>query len=291
MIKTLRQWISRAIALAVLGPVCAYVAGRLVGVDGSAEHTLLTGDSFVSGVMALVIVGALTVASGVIGSVLGGRREGFLAMGFVLGWVAWTSGRVGRIYLLSPEAGTSVKLAIEGLALLVFIVLAGVLMSRADEDEPITSFSLSRLTGWLREPALLGSLGIALVASAAVSWLFGAYDFPGQSTGVGFIGGVLAGVAGALTAASMRGKDGHDGTPFAPVMIGVLLAAVVLPLVAIVYPGLGAVEELVLKGELPGTMIVSPAAWGVGALLGVPVGHSWVEHSHAQTHEHAAASK
>lgn len=290
MIKTLRQWISRALALAVFGPVCAQVAGGLVGVDGSGEHTLLTGNAIGSGVITLIIVGVLTVISGVIGAVLGGRREGFLAMGFVLGWVAWTSGRVGRIYLLSPDTGTSIRLALEGALLMAFVLLAGVLMSRSDESDPITSFSLKRITGWMRQPAFLGAMGVALVAGAAMAWVFGTYDFAGQSTGVGFLAGIVAGVAGAMTAGSMRGKEEHDGTPFAPIMIGVMLASVVLALVSVVYPGMGAVEELVLKGDLPGTMIVSPAAWMCGALLGVPMGHSWVEQTQAHVHHQASSS-
>ncbi len=285
MIKTLRQWISRALALAVLGPLSAHAASSLVGIDGSAAHTLLTGDSAAGGIVALLIVGALTMVAGIAGAVLSDRREAFLAMGFVLGWVAWTSGRIGRIYLLAPDASTAIKLAAECALLIAFVVLAGVLVSRSDESDPFTSFSLNRIKGWLGQQSMLIALGAALVAGGAIAWVFGSYDFPGQSTGVGFLAGIAAGVAGTLAAGAMQGKAGHDGTPFAPMMLGVMLAGVLLPLLTIVYPGLGSIQELVLKGDLPGTVIVSPAAWLTGALLGVPMGHSWVE----QTHAHANA--
>lgn len=290
MIKTLRQWISRALALAVLGPLSAYVASGLVGMDGSSAHTLLTGSSLAGGVVALLIVGALTMVAGIVGAVLSDRREGFLAMGFVLGWVAWTSGRIGRLYLLAPDSSTAIKLAVEGALLMAIVVLSAVFMSRSDESDPFTSFSLSRIKGWLGQQAMLIALGAALVAGAAIAWVFGSYDLPGQSTGVGFLAGIAGGVAGALAAGSMQGKGKHDGTPFAPMMLGVMLAGVLLPLLAIVYPGLGSIEELVLKGDLPGTMIVSPAAWLTGALLGVPMGHSWVEQTHAHANPQPVSS-
>lgn len=250
---------------------------------------MLTSDGFVSGLIALLIVGALTFISGLIGYVLSNRREGFLAMGFVLGWVAWTSGRIGRIYLLEPESGTAVLLAIESLVLLVVVVVTGIAMSRASGVDPISSFSPKHLLGWMKERSMLGALGVALIVAGVVSFVFGAYDFPGQSLGVGFIAGVLAGVAGSLAAASLAGEGNHEGTPYAPLMVGVMLAGVVFSLVTIVYPGMGSIEQMVLKGDLPGFVFVSPAAWITGALLGVPMGHSWVEHSHAQANDVAAS--
>lgn len=288
---TLRQWISRAIALGVIGPIASQVAGRLMANDGSGDHTLLTGTSVGNGLTALLIVGVLCVISGLIGGILGGRREGLLGMGFVLGWVAWTSGRVGNIYRLTPESSTSVSLAVETLVLMLFVLLACVLISRKDEDDPISSFGISRLRGWLTQSAMLGAVGASIVVAAVMSWLFAVQDLPGQSIGVGFLAGIMAGVVGAMTAASMQGKTDHTGTPYAPVMLGVMLAGVLLPLIGIVKPGLGSIELLQLKGELPGYLALSPAAWVAGALLGVPVGHSWVEHSHAQAQESPATSR
>jgi hypothetical protein len=291
MVKIIRQWISRAIALALIGPVAASVAGGLSAVDGSGAHTLLTGESFVHGLIVLLIVGVLVGIAGIVGSVLDGRREAFLAMGFVLGWVAWTSGRIGQVYNLSPEAGTSIRLAVEGLLLGVCVIIASAIVSLKNDDDLLTSFSPKRLLEWGGQVSMLASLGSALVVAGIVSMLLGTYDFPGQSTGVGFFAGILGGVAGSMVAVSMHGKDGHDGTPFAPVMIGVMLASVVYPLVTIVYPGFGSMQELVLDGTYPGFLIVSPAAWVMGALLGVPVGHSWVEHSHEKAQHGSAVTK
>ncbi|MEZ6163212.1 MAG: hypothetical protein R3B67_02125 [Phycisphaerales bacterium] len=291
MMHTLRQWISRAIALGVIGPIASQVAGRLMANDGSGDHTLLTGTSMGNGLTALLIVGVLCLLSGVIGGVLGGRREGLLGMGFVLGWVAWTSGRVGNIYRLTPETSTSVSLAIETLVLMLFVLVAAMLISRKDEHDPISSFSVSRLRDSMTNPAMLGAMGVSLVVAGVMSWLFGVQDLPGQSIGVGFLAGIMAGVFGAMTAASMQGKADHRGTPYAPVMLGVMLAGMLMPLVGIVKPGLSSLELLQLKGELPGFLALSPAAWVAGALLGVPVGHSWMEHSQTQTQEQPVTSR
>ena len=291
MMHTIRQWISRAIALGVIGPIASQVAGRLMASDGSGEHTLLTGTSMGAGIMALVVVGLLTLAAGLIGGILGDRREGLLGMGFVLGWVAWTSGRIGNIYSLSPEVGTSVSFAIETLLLMMFVVVAAMLISRNDDRDPISSFKCDRMKGWMKHSAMLGAMGAALVSAAVMSWLFAVQDLPGQSIGVGFLAGIMAGVVGAMTASSLQGKTDHRGTPYAPVMLGVMLAGVLMPLVGIVKPGLASMEIMQLKGTLPGYLALSPAAWIAGALLGVPVGHSWVEHSNAQAGEAAPAGK
>ncbi len=291
MMQTIRQWISRAIALCVIGPIAANIASGPVGSDGSSQHTLLTVDSMSAGIVALLVVSGLIVLMGVVGAKLGGRREGLLCMGFVLGWVAWTQGRMGQVYLLSPDAGTSVKLAIESLGLMLVVLFAGVLISRDSEKDPVSSFAPAHLRSWIRNKAMLGALGGGVVGAVAMAWLFGRTDLPGQSVGVGLFGGILAGVVGAMSAASLNGKAEHTGTPFAPIIFGVMLAGVLGPLVGIVAPGLGEIGELAIVGELPGYLALSPAAWVMGALIGVPVGHSWVEHSHARVEHKPAGAR
>lgn len=287
---TIRQWISRAIALAVIGPIAAGFAGRVAATDGSGHHTLLSGLSAGAGVFTLLVVCLLLALMGLIGHALGGRREAMLGMGFVLAWVAWTTGRLGQVYRLAPEAVTLVLLAIESLVLLLAVMVVVALISRNDEDDPISSFQPHRLLPLVREPAMLGAMGGALVAAALIAWLFGRNDLPGQSTGVGFLAGIGAGVAGAMIAGSMRNKDEHDGTPFAPLMLGVMLCGVLMPIVGIFAPGVGLLTELSMRVDLPGYLIVSPVAWAAGALIGVPVGHSWVEHSHAHVDQHASTT-
>ncbi|HCT45838.1 MAG TPA: hypothetical protein DF699_11555, partial [Phycisphaerales bacterium] len=85
MMLAIRQWISRAIALGVIGPIAAELAGRVVAPDGSKQHTLLSGVSLGAGIIALLGVGLLVALMGFLGGMLGGRRESLLGMGFVLG--------------------------------------------------------------------------------------------------------------------------------------------------------------------------------------------------------------
>jgi len=286
----IRQWISRALALAVIGPLAAHIAQGPVAPDGSGAHTLLTVDSLGSGLVALVLVGLLLALMGLIGNLLAGRREALLCMSFVLGWVAWTTGRLGRIYLFDPEMSTSFLLAIEGLLLLVLVVLAGTLVSGNKELDRVSSFSISQLKASLSDQAQLAALGAAMVVAGIVAWVFARTDLPGQSVGVGMFAGIAGGVAGTMVASSMHGKDKHSGTPFAPIMLGVMLCGVLLPLLGIVVPGTQKLGALSITGALPGYLAISPAAWAMGALLGVPVGHGWVEQTHSQVSSQTAST-
>ena len=283
MILAIRQWISRAISLCLIGPVAAVLAARLVAPDGSGQHTLLTGDSLVAGVFALLSVMLLTSLAGILSTVLGGRREGLLNMAFVLGWVAWTTGRMGNIYRISPDTGTLLMLSIEALLLAVGVIVTASIMSVQDDRDPVSSFAVGRLSGWFKQKPMLAAIGGGLVGAVVMAWLWGRTDLPGQSVGVGFFGGLLAGVMGAMAAGSVSEKGKHGGTPFAPIMIGMMLCGVVAPMIGVVVPGVGKLEDLAISGALPGYLAVSPAAWIMGALMGTPVGHSWVEHTQAQS--------
>jgi len=274
-------------ALGVIGPIAAGLASKAVAPDGSGQHTLLSGASLGSGIVALLCVGLLVAAMGILGGLLAGRREGLLCMGFVLGWVAWTSGQLGRVYQLSAESGTLVMLAIETALLILVILIVGAIISMKDESDSLSSFAPRRLVGWMSNKAMLGAMLSAFVAAGVMAWLFGQIDLPGQSIGVAFIASIIAGVVGAMVAASLSDEKHHTGTPYAPVMIGVMLCGVIAPIVGIFKPGIVGLGELALLGDLPGYLVVSPAAWIGGALIGVPVGHSWVEHSHAHVDQTA----
>jgi hypothetical protein len=292
MMHTIRQWISRALALCLIGPIAAGFAQRVFAPDGSGAHTMLTGDALGSGMLALMLVTAMVLVMGVVGGTLGGRREGLLCMGFVLGWVGWTSGRLGQVYQLAPDVLTSVMLAMETFVLMLGVVFAGSLLSRDRSTDGYSSFAFADLRAWLVSKPMLGALGAGFVGAAVIAWLFGRTDLPGQAVGVGLLAGIFAGVLGAMASASLSEKDGHKGTPLAPMMLGMMLCGMIAPLVGIVFPGLGELPALSVQGQLPGYLAVSPAAWVMGALLGVPIGHSWVEQTHAhQAQQKTAAAK
>lgn len=289
MIHVGKQWIARGLALCVVGPICAGIGSGVIAPDGSQQTTLLTGDAILSSLMSLFMVLGLVMLLGIAVGRLVDRREGILGMAFVLGWVAWTSGRMGEVFRVSAESGALMKLAVEGALVTMGVLIALSLMTDPEkggaqgQGDDVSRFDMSSLKSSMMGVAGLGSMGAALVASIVIAMLFGRTDLAGQAVGVGFFAGIAAGVVGTLVATSAKKNDPKAGpTPFAPIMVGVMLCSVILPIFGMFYPGGSELLGLVNQGSLPGILTVSPIAWVMGALLGVPVGHSWVEHSAQQ---------
>lgn len=286
LIQVSKQWTARVVSLCVVGPICAMIAGGVVGIDGSRHTTFLSGSSISSGAIALAMVLGLTLVMGVVIGRVVDRREGFLNIAFVFVWIAWTSGRVGEIFRVAPESGTLIKLSIEGLMISGAVLIGMVLMTNPTKGtthghpDEVSRFDLGYIKSVLTKAEGLVSMLAALAGALVFSWLFGQTDLPGQSVGVGFGAGIVAGLVGALAANSARKEDHKSATtPFAPIFIGVMLASIMAPLIGMVLPGADGLGSAVIHSDLPGFLIVSPIAWTMGALMGVPMGHSWVEHS------------
>ncbi|PCI10026.1 hypothetical protein COB72_04600 [bacterium] len=283
-----KQWFARIVSLCVVGPICAGIASGVVAPDGSRHTTFLTSHSMGSGIVALAMVLGLTMVMGIVIGRGVDRREGFLNIAFVLGWVAWTSGRMGEMYRFSADSGTLIKVAIETLIIALAMLIAMMLMTKPDKagsepDDEVSRFDCSFIRASLFNTRGIASMFAALASGLVISYLLGQSDLPGQSTGVGFFVGIGAGLIGTLVSTSMgKGSDQVAATPFAPIMIGVMLCGVLGPVIGMIQPGSGGLLALIISGHLPGYLIVSPIAWSMGALLGVPIGHSWVEHSAQQ---------
>ena len=304
MTHIVKQMVARTVSLCIAGPVCAMIAGGIIAIDGSHHTTFLTGVSVGGGINSLILVMALLfVWATIVGRTID-RREGLLNMAFLLGWIAWSSGRLGEVYRTTPESGVFIKLAVEALLIWggVFLSVMAMTNSKAitqsGHRDEVSRFDLGYLKPILKSPAGLASMGGAAVSAFLVSVLFGQTDYAGQSLGVGVGGGILAGVVGAMIWGSMHSPSKNakhassqdpPATPFAPIMFGVLLMGVIAPLIGFVKPGSGELLGLVMHQDLPGYLIVSPVAWAAGAILGVPMGHSWVEHSMHQAQ--ASATK
>lgn len=283
MIDAVARWVSRGVSLAILGPVAAMAAGMVRAGDGSADTTLLTGAGLVSGLVAVLSVGACVIVAGGLAGRLADRHEAVLNAGFVLGWVAWTSGRLGEVYRLSPSAGTLARLALEG-AVMAAVVLASLVVAdrlsrRSGESEGL-SLGPADMARALRLKAGVPVFVVSLAIGVVFAWLFARHDRPGQALGAAFLGGVGAGVFGSLVFQSVM-KDEKHGLPgvtatFVPVVLGLLAAGVVGPAVGLVMPGAGSLTRDLARGVLPGWVLVSPAAWGAGALIGVPAGISFL---------------
>ena len=283
MIEPLARWTARGIALLLVGPAAAWGSGMVRAPDGSGATTMLTGDSLVAGVLALAIVASCAWFAAGVGAKLGDRHEAILNTGFVLAWVAWSGGRLGEVLRLAPESGTFVRLAVEaglfGGVTVVALLIADRLSRRSASDEGL-SLSLEGI-----QSGLAGKAGVlALLASAgagvAIAWLFARYDLPGQSLGTAFLGGIAAGIAATSIVQSMTkdDRDAPEGSTglVVPALLGLLIAGVVGPVLGMFVPGAGRVPELLARGALPGWVLVSPVSWGAGAMIGVPMGVSFL---------------
>lgn len=294
MLHVAKQWVFRALSLCVVGPVAAWMSHRVLAGDGTHETTMLTGASLGAGLVSLLGVSVLVALMGVLSGRFADRREGLLNMAFVLGWVAWTSGRLGEVLRVGPESSTLALLAVEGVVLMVAALLGCVLMTDPQKGmhhghpDPASRFDAAYVRSALTGAGGGAAVLVSLIGGLVAALLLGQNDLPGQSVGAGFAGGLLGGVAGAMTVTGLRGKDGpHDPVALAPIVVGVMLCAIVAPLIGLIRPGAGGLLDAVTGGGLPGYLIVSPSGWVMGALLGAPIGHSWVEQSAA----HAAGGK
>jgi hypothetical protein len=292
MIEAAARWTARGISLLVLGPLAAWGGGLVSKADGSVPATLLTGASVGAGLPALAVVAGCLLAAAVVGARLGDRHEAVLNLGFVLAWVAWSGGRMEQVFRVSTGSGPLVLLAVEGLMIAVLVlgscVVADRFSRRTAEAEGLST-SVSSLVGALRFKAGAPVAGVAMAAGLASAWLFARYGGAGQGLGSAFLGGVLGGALAAQTYESL--KKNEKSTPLGstgvvvPALVGLLLAGAVAPLIGIASPGPGRLLEGIARGTLPGWVLVSPASWAAGAMLGIPMGVSLLRSAGKQSAE------
>lgn len=284
MIDAMARWICRGLSLLLFGPIAAWAAGSVRAIDGSGDVTLLTGASLVGGIVALVAVAACVILASAISARLADRHEAVLNAGFVFGWLAWTSGRLGEVFRMGPDSVTLIKLAIEAIAIGLIVIASWIvadrLSRRSPKDEGL-GLSGRDLTASVVLKAGLPTMGVSLGLGLVLAWLFARYDGAGQSLGTAFIAGIGAGVFGSLVFQSVM-KEEDTGLPgvtamFIPIALGLILAGVIGPMVGFVMPGAGKLLDGVARGSLPGWVLVSPSAWAAGALIGVPAGMSFLQ--------------
>lgn len=296
MIEAAARWTARGISLLVLGPLAAWGGGQVSNADGSVAATLLTGASLGAGLPALAVVAGCLLAAAVVGARLGDRHEAVLNLGLVLAWVAWTGGRMEEVFRATAGAGPLVLLAVEGLVMMGLVLAACVAadrFSRRTVDAEGLSTSGASITGALRHKAGLPVLGVAMAVGLASAWLFGRYGGAGQGLGAAFLGGLIGGVFAtqayeSLTKNEKKPPVGSTGV-LLPALAGMLLAGALAPLIGIASPGPGRLLDGIARGTLPGWVLVSPASWAAGAMLGVPMGVSLLRSAGKQDAEGAMA--
>jgi len=219
-----------------------------------------------------------------------------LNMGLVVAWGAWGSGQVGEALRGAPGSGSLVMLAVEGgialaLSLVGLVVLAKMGRGQEHRDECVR-LDASVIGNIGSNIATSASMVVAgLVVSMGVVWLQVQNDLSGQAVWGGFVGAAGAGVLGGMMLKNHSLKNERSGEgelSLVPVIVGVLLGGVAGPLMGMVVPGGGKILEAVASGDAPGWMMMSSLAWAGGALIGTPVGYSWVESSVERQHGQAA---
>jgi len=123
MARTVLRWILIALALAIAGPILAWLCRPIRAVDGGLTATVLVngavGPAILRSVLALTIV--LLFGAGV--SRLMGWRLGAFVAGCALAWPAWEHAGVAQLIRTMDDPGVMTMLAIEG-GLLVGAVTA-----------------------------------------------------------------------------------------------------------------------------------------------------------------------
>lgn len=325
-------WIVRVLSLCVFGPIAGALMGSLRAVDGSPYATVLVSESVMGGLFALFGVFFLAMIAGIIATKAVSLREGVLNLGLVLGWGAWGAGEVGEALRSAPESASIVKLAVEGVLVLVLSVWMLVVLSKAakgnGESDSCVRLDRSVFGGMIQQlPVTLMLIGVGAIASMFMVWLQVQTDLSGQAVWGGFIGAVLAGVLGGLVIQnhnmSVSGASGASRASNQPVvtnrvlemltkmivsaqsgqsnrdrsevslvavMLGVLLAGVIGPLVGLVMPGSGKILQAIAAGDMPGFLVMSSLSWAAGAMIGAPIGYSWVESSVARQQVNSATA-
>tara|TARA_R110002096_G_scaffold173781_7_gene348669 strand:+ start:21874 stop:22770 length:897 start_codon:yes stop_codon:yes gene_type:complete len=283
-------WIVRVVSLCVLGPIAGGLMGSLRAGDGSGYTTAFVSGSMVGGLFALVGVFFLAMIGGIIGTKAVSLREGVFNMGLVVAWGAWGSGQVGEALRGAPGSGSLVKLAAEGAVVLVLSLVGLAMLTKAstrgtehDECVRVDGEMVKGIGGTLASNLML--VGVGFGVSMLLVWLQVQNDLSGQAVWGGFIGACLAGVFGGMVLknhAMKHERSGEADLSLVPVMVGVMLGAVVGPLLSMAMPGSGKLLHALAMGSAPGWMMMSSLAWAGGALIGTPVGYSWVESSVAR---------
>lgn len=306
MWKSVARWTAGLLALFVIGPLLASVlTGSLRGPTGGHDASLILSSSPLSGVLVGLAVMALAMVVGVLAGRLVGLKSGMLVAGFVTAWGAWRLGTIDEILRVAvnqnarvsggglPSGGGSalITLAFEGFASVIAALLVTAVVDAAararqpvapSTPRPATAGRAPKEPQGLAEciihvvretfagmPALVG-IAAGAAAGAAAVWIVAFEPLKGQAVLAAAIGAIAAGATSQLAAQSMGGRATLL-TPVASMAIVALLG----PIATDIVQGGRLVQALYSQNILALAVPVS-LDWAAGALLGAPIGLSWV---------------
>ncbi|MFT5424062.1 MAG: hypothetical protein ACI89L_001854 [Phycisphaerales bacterium] len=272
LLSVLLRYAIPLLALLAAGPIAYTLSSGLASPTGGPDTSFLLSGSMGGGLKALLISLALAAVFAAAGAVLLGAKGGLICAGYVLGWAAWGTGDVTMALrgTVDLSAMTLIVLSVEGLLFAVACVAMLILTAKLDRHHSAPLREVSARS-FAKELVSIGALLPVLAAAAAaivVAALVAQSGLKGQTLFAAMVAGIAASIAAHSASTS---ESPHPYAPF----IGVALAAVVAPLIAIGYPGVGELPKGVVSGNLLGFARVSPADWAVALLIGVPVGLGW----------------
>ncbi len=274
MTKAILRWATPLLALFVLGPAASRLVGLLRASDGSEDVTLLVnttpalGAAVALGIVGLALVAALPASRAL------GARVGLTIAGLTLAWAAWYTAPISILARSHDGAGLLIALAIEGVLMLVVglaMVLAIVRVGATIEGDPLCAPVGEQLRKTFKTGAGLAAMGGAIGATVVIAWFVAREPLSGQLVFAGFLAGIGAGSVGIWCGSFVGG----DVPPLATI-VGVLLVAVLAPVLGMFWPGGDALRAAVVSDAIPGPVRLQSLDVLVGATLGAPIGLGWV---------------
>lgn len=272
VVSLLMRYVVPLLALFAAGPLVYSLSSALASPTGAADTTFLLSGSMAGGLGAMAASIALAAVFAAAGTILLGAKGGLVSAGYVLGWAAWGTGDLTMVLRNASDLSTMtlVTLAVEGVLFAAAAVGMLILAAKLDRHHSAPLREVSA-RAFAKELVSAGALLPVLAATAAalvVAALVAQSGLKGQT----LFAALLAGIAASVAAHSAG--DSESPHPYAP-FVGVALAAVLAPLIAIGYPGVGELPKGVVSGGLLGFARIAPADWAVALLIGVPVGLGW----------------
>ena len=245
------------LAFFVGGPIVSAVYGIGISGTGGAGMNAFFAEPVLSGVTGLLGAVGLAGVIGIVSGRFGGVLTGYRCAGLTLVWAAFDGGRIGDLlrHYESPYAG----LAVEALVAGGVLVLAGYGIERVGRDDKQETRENSGGVDALLGMMIVVVVGVLICGAVARSEVFGQC----------LAATIAAGVGGTLIA-----RLRFPNLPLWACIGGVVVLAVVLPLVTIGIEGSGGLRDVYL-GRFLAVARPMPLDWLAGGLIGVPLGASW----------------
>lgn len=284
MRKAITYWILAAVALLAVGPFAGTLVGTIRTSAGTVPTLIAAGENPARAWGSALAAVALAGVVGLIGAITINGSHALNLAGLVLAWCACRSAPMDAVLRDLHSTSVPVSMALEALVVGAVCMVALLIIGKIDRTKPLDANEPHAThllpEGGLRSllsPSLLAAGVVGLIVGGVVASLIAFEPLKGQTIFAAIVGGVGAGAAVNLVAASKA--TAHTKLPVAGVpavaVAAMCAAGIIAPLVAMFMPGGQALVQQAFSGKLSGPGALIGFDWAAGAFLGVPVGVSW----------------